>query len=77
MDWKNGSWRVSFLEANCQTSLPRKHTFAAPDKIRTMHQQFGSQLLDDRNALEHAISIGRGGAWLTLNEEQYQKLKGK
>jgi len=42
-----------------------------------MHQQFGSQLLDDRNALEHAISIGRGGAWLTLNEEQYQKLKGK
>jgi hypothetical protein len=41
-----------------------------------MHQRFGSQLLDDKKAFEHGISIGRGGAWLTLDDEQYQKLKG-
>lgn len=75
MESRNG-WHVSFLEADCQTSLPRKLTFNAPDKIRVMHQRFGSQLLDDKNALEHGISIGRGGAWLTLNDEQYQKLIG-
>jgi len=74
MEWRKG-WRVSFTEADCQTSLPRKLTFATPDKIRIMQQRFGSQLLDDKNALEHGISIGRGGAWLTLTEEQYQRLR--
>ena len=74
MEWRNG-WRVSFLEADCQTSLPRTLIFATPGKIRIIHQRFGSQLLDDKNALEHGISIGRGGAWLTLSDEQYLKLK--
>lgn len=76
MEWRNG-WRVSFTEADCQTSLPRKITFTTPDKIRTMYERFGaSQLLEDKLALDHGISIGRGGVWLALNEEQYQKLKG-
>jgi len=75
MEGRNG-WRVSFLEADCQTALPRKLIFASPDKIRTMHQRFGaSQLQEDKLALDHGISIGRGGTWLTLNDEQYQKLK--
>jgi len=72
---RRNSWRVSFLKADCQTPLPRKLTFASPAKIRTMHERFGSQLLDDKNAQEHGISIGRGGTWLTLNDEQYQQLK--
>jgi hypothetical protein len=76
MDRRNG-WHVSFLEADCQTSLSRKLTFATPDKIRSMHNRFGSQLLEDKQALEHGISIGRGGAWLILNEEQYRKLTGR
>ena len=38
---------------------------------------FGSSLLDDKHALEHGISIGRGGAWLTLSDEQYENLKAK
>jgi hypothetical protein len=74
MESRNG-WRVSFLEADCTTVLARKLTFADPDKIRIMHQRFGSQLLDDKNALTHGINIGRGGVWLTLDDEQYQKLK--
>jgi hypothetical protein len=77
MAYRNG-WRVSFLETDYQTSLSRKLTFATPDKIRVMHQQFGpSQLLEDKLALDHGISIGRGGAWLALEEEQYQKLMAK
>jgi hypothetical protein len=75
MQWRNG-WRVSFTEADCKTSIPKKLTFAGPDKIRIMHERFGSQLLEDKLAFDHGISIGRGGAWLTLNEEQYEKLKG-
>lgn len=68
------AWHVAFLESDCRTSLPCKLTFVAPDKIRTMHQRFGSPLLEDRQALEHGISIGRGGVWLSLNDEQYRKL---
>jgi hypothetical protein len=52
MEFRNG-WRVSSLEADCQIALPRRLTFAVPDKIRIIHQRFGSQLLDDKNALEH------------------------
>jgi len=66
MELRNG-WRVSFTEADCLTSLPKKLTFAGPDKIRIMHHRFGSQSLDDKLALDHGISIGRGGAWLMLS----------
>lgn len=71
---RNG-WRVSFLEPDCQTSLPVKLTFQSAEKIRIMHQRFGSPILEDREALEYALTNGRGSAWLTLNEEQYQRLK--
>ena len=76
MAGRNG-WRISFLEEDCRTSLPVKLTFATPDKIRVMQQRFGNPLLENRHALEHGLSIGRGGVWLTLNEEQYSKLKGR
>jgi hypothetical protein len=69
------AWHVSFLEADCRTSLPVKLTFQTPAKIRTMRQRFGSPSLEDRQSFEHGLSIGRGGIWLTLSEEQYRKLK--
>lgn len=31
-------------------------------------------MLEDKNALGHGISIGRGGAWLRLSQEEYRKL---
>jgi hypothetical protein len=68
-------WHVSFLESDCQTALPLKLTFATEAKIRTMHQRFGSPLLEDQQAFERGLSIGRGGVWLTLNEQQYERLK--
>jgi hypothetical protein len=36
-----------------------KLTFATQEKIRTLYQRFGAQLLEDRQALEHGLSIGR------------------
>ena len=68
-------WHISFLEADCQTCLPLKLTFATPDKIRTMFEHCGSGILEERQGLEMGISMGRGSAWLNLSEEQYRKLK--
>ena len=70
-----GGWHVAFLEADCQTSLPVKLTFQSAEKIRIMQQRFGSSLLEDRQALDHGLSIGRGSVWLNLNAEQYERLK--
>ena len=69
------AWHVSFLEPDCQTMLPFRLTFRDANKVRVMFQRFGSPTLEDRQSLEHGISIGRGSAWLRLNEEQYRKLK--
>jgi hypothetical protein len=71
---RNG-WHVSFLESDCRTPLAVKLTFQDAVKIRTMYERFGSQLLEDRQAFEHGLSTGRGGAWLALSESQYGKLK--
>ena len=73
--FRNG-WRVSFLESDCRTSLPLNLTFTTEDKVREMFTRFGAgRLLEDEQGLEHGISIGRGGVWLSLTEEQYQRLK--
>ena len=66
--------RISFLEADCRTSLPYKLTFADSEKIREMSRRFGSRIAEDVQALEYALSIGRGGVWLTLGDSQYQVL---
>ena len=68
-------WHVSFLEPDCQTSLPLKLTFATPDKIRAIFDQCGSGILEERQGLEMGIGMGRGSAWLKLTHDQYQKLK--
>ena len=71
------SWHVSFLEADCRTSLPLKLTFAHSDKILEIHERWGAdRLLDDRQAVEHGIEIGRGSIGLRLTDEQYRKLRG-
>ena len=56
------------------TVLPLKLTFAKEDKIRAMHDQCGSPLLEDKQALERGLSAGRGSCWLSLTDEQYQAL---
>lgn len=68
-------WHVQFLEADVKTPLPRKLTFADPDKIRELARRgeaWGT--LETRQMLEHAIENGRGGMYLKLTPEQYAKL---
>jgi hypothetical protein len=71
-------WRVSFLEADCKTNLPLKINFSSPDKIREMYRRHAkARMLEDEQAVEHGIEIGRGGFWLEVNEDQYQILQAR
>ena len=70
-----GFWRISFLEADGKTVLPRQLHFASDEKIRDLHARFGSQVLEDKQALSMSIENGRGGIWLTLSDEEYAKLR--
>jgi hypothetical protein len=69
-------WQVQFLEADLKTSLPRKLTFADPEKIRELARHgeaWGTS--EARQMLEHAIATDKGGAYLKLTPEQYARLK--
>jgi hypothetical protein len=71
-------WQVQFLEPDLKTPLPRKLTFADPEKIRVLARRgeaLGSS--ESRQMLEYAISVGRGGIYLKLTPEQYARLKRK
>jgi hypothetical protein len=73
--FRNG-WHCQFLEEDMKTCLARKLTFNSEVKVREMARRGGCTLtLDSLQALDHAIEIGRGGVWMELTEEQYQKLK--
>ena len=50
--------------------------FPEPAKIRAIVEKVGNFAdLQDRQALDHGLEIGRGGVWLQLTEEQYKRLK--
>jgi hypothetical protein len=74
--FKRGGWEVQFTEADLKTPLPRKLTFAHADKIRELARR-GEALgtLEQKQALEHAIEVGRGGIYLRLTPGQYAKLR--
>jgi hypothetical protein len=68
-------WRVTFLEQDLKTSLPRSFVFQSPERVEEMARRGGADWTSaDRQAIEHGISQGRGGAWLNLTPEQYAKL---
>jgi hypothetical protein len=69
-------WQVQFTEADLKTPLPRRLTFANPDKIRQLAQR-GEALGDSesRQMLEAGIAVGRGGFYLRLTHDQYAKLR--
>lgn len=69
-------WHCQFLEEDLKTPLPRKLCFSHEAKVREMARRGGCMLnLESLQALDHALEIGRGGVWMELTEEQYQKLK--
>jgi hypothetical protein len=70
-------WHCQFLEPDLKTPLPRKLTFATPEKLLEIFERWGEsrQSQTDRKALEYAIKMGRGSIWLVLSPEEYSKLK--
>jgi hypothetical protein len=72
----SNGWDCQFLEPDLKTSLPRTLTFRDAAKIRELFDRFAAgKKLEDRQALEYALEMGRGSIWLNLSEEQYAKLK--
>jgi hypothetical protein len=69
-------WQVQFLEPDLRPPLPRKFTFADPEKIRELARR-GEAWSDSesRQMLEHAIETGRGGVYLRLTPSQYARLR--
>jgi hypothetical protein len=69
-------WYCQFMEADAKTSLPRKVTVTDPERLFEMAERGGCSMdLETRHAIMHAIDIGRGGVWLNLTDEQYNKLR--
>jgi len=70
------TWRVQFLEADLKTPLPRTLAFRDASKVREMFDRFGDRkMLENRQALEHAVNNRNGGLWPDLTNEQYAQLK--
>jgi hypothetical protein len=69
-------WYCQFLEEDLKTPLPHKFIFATADKVTELVRRAGGlSNLESRQALEHGISVGRGGVFLKLTAEQYAELK--
>ena len=68
-------WSCQFMEEDLKTHLPKRMSFRDAAKIYEIARRVGTlNTLEEKHAPDHAIEIGRGGIWLELNEEQYQKL---
>ena len=71
-----GGWHCQFLEADLKTPLPKKLNFSDIAKVTQLIERGnGFRDLEVRNMFAHAVQNGRGGVYLELTEEQYQKLK--
>ena len=70
-------WRITFLEEDLKTPLPRKLQFQDDLKILDMARRGGADFsLAGRQAIEQGIATGRGAVWLNLTLDQYRKLQG-
>ena len=69
-------WHCRFHQDNlAKTPISRPFVFSSAEKIREAARR-GNGLLDmeSRDALDEAVTIGRGGVWLHLNDDQYAAL---
>jgi hypothetical protein len=75
---RNQGWFCQFLETDLRTSLPRTLTFASETKVIELIERGGGMVdSESRNAVSHAIEMGRSGVYLNLTDEQYRKLASK
>ncbi|MGB7986419.1 MAG: hypothetical protein WCF54_14730 [Terracidiphilus sp.] len=69
-------WQCQFLEDDLQTSLPRRLHFASSAKVVELVERAGGFIdQESRLMLNQGISMGRGGVFLRLTDEQYAKLR--
>jgi hypothetical protein len=69
-------WTCQFLEEDMKTPLQRQLHFRDVEKIREIVAKVGNFAnLQDRQALDYGLRIGRGGVWLQLTQDQYQRLR--
>ena len=72
-EWLAG-WRVTFLDGD--RVLPRTLLFQSEEKLTEMAEKGGAmKSLADRQGLEHAIRLGRGGLYLDLSHPQLATLQ--
>jgi hypothetical protein len=70
-------WYCQFLEADLRTPFPRKLNFSDVGNVRELAEKGrGFADLEALHAFNHGIANGRGGIYLQLTDEQYQKLNG-
>ena len=73
--FRNG-WQCQFLEPDLKTSLPRKPVLADSETLIGLVERGGGLPdLASRQALDQAIAKGRGGVFLELTREQYERLR--
>ena len=68
-------WRVTFLEENLRTALPRTFYFRDAEKIREMARKGGAESLAGVQGVDSGIALGRGGVWLALSPNQCAALR--
>jgi len=72
---RNG-WQCQFLEKHLNTALPSKLHFTSSEKVMELVERGGGiNDQESRLMLDQAIATGRGGVFLRLTAEQYEKLK--
>jgi hypothetical protein len=69
-------WQCQFLEADLKTPLPKRLHFTSSDKVVELVERGGGITdQESRLMLEQGISMGRGGVFLRLTDEQYAALR--
>jgi len=69
-------WYCRFHQDDlAKTPITRKFVFSSAEKIHEAARR-GNGLIDmeSRDALNEAVTVGRGGVWLHLTDDQYSAL---
>jgi|HubBroStandDraft_1064217.scaffolds.fasta_scaffold200568_1 hypothetical protein len=73
---QRAGWHCQFLEGDLETPPPKQLAFLSQSMIPQLARRGGANFdLEAERAVQHGINIGRGGAWLSLNDDQCRKLK--
>ena len=70
-------WHCTFMGEDLRTPVASPRTFTNPDNmVEMIRRGNGFRDLASKQAVEHAITTGRGNVDLLLTPEQYERLVG-